>query len=124
ERIGDQRMADMRHMHTDLMGAAGLEFAGEPGDVPAVLAKPGLCGIVSNGLAPVAAYGLLEAISGVPPQRRVDSTARLLHPAPGEGDVAAVQRSRAAMIGELGGEPGVRDLRLRGNHDAGRVLVE
>src|SRR5687767_14962328 len=92
--IGNQRMADMRHMHADLVGAPGFELAGEPGDVPALTAVPGHNGIVRNRLAPVTADSLLEAVVRVAAERCLDSAPPLLHAAPGEGDVLAVERPR------------------------------
>src|SRR5438477_455490 len=54
-RIGEQRMADMGHMDTDLMGAAGLEFAGDASDVPAFARVTGFDRIMGDGFAAVLA---------------------------------------------------------------------
>ncbi len=55
-------MADMRHVHADLMGAAGFELAADAGDVPALVAEPRLDGVMGDGLAAVAAHRLLQPV--------------------------------------------------------------
>src|SRR5262245_15472480 len=90
EGIGHERMADMRHMHANLVRAAGLELAAELGDVPALAAEAGFDRIVGDGLAAVLADGLFQAICVVAAERGVDGAAAGLGLAPGESGIGAV----------------------------------
>src|SRR5665811_1400777 len=128
ERIADQRMPKMGHVHADLVRASGLESA---------LDKRG------NGSVLVVAIGLHEApkghgvtpfvrphnrhlgpARGVAPERRLDTTVRSRRRAPDERAVAALHLTGAAMIGELRGERAVRLIGLGHDHQPARILVE
>ena len=61
---------------------------------------------------------------GMAVDRLVDRALRPIRRAPHEGEVAALQRAGAAVIGELGGERAMGAVGLGDDHQAGRVLVE
>ncbi len=120
-------MADMGQMDADLVGAAGFQPAGEQ---------------ARHRLAVGAGIALQHLPMGDRPRGRPSRTAILsracgwrpsgastvpLRPvrhAPDEGEIAALQRAGAAVIGELRGQPPVRAVGLGDDHQAGGVLVE
>ena len=83
-----------------------------------------LDGVVGDGLAAIAPDGLLQPIVLVAAEGGIDGAVVLLHSAPGKGDVGAMERAGAAVIGELRREVGHGRLGLGGDHDARGVLVE
>ena len=89
EWITEQWMPDMGHMNADLVGSAGFELAFKAGNLPSVTTKPGHGLIMRDGLAPVFAHRLFEAIEFVTPDRRVHSAGVRLHTSPDIGDISA-----------------------------------
>src|SRR4030095_7173294 len=94
--------ADMRHMHTDLMGAAGLEPAADEARIgrraenllPLIVGhRPARAGAVSA--AHLLARGAMAA------DRSIDSAAPALGRAPDDGEISALEAAVAAMGGEL-----------------------
>lgn len=61
-----------------------FELALDAGDVPAFVAEAGFHRVVGDGLAPILADGLLEAIGGVAAEWRLDGAAGLLGATPGQ----------------------------------------
>ena len=106
-RVANERVADMGHVHPDLVGAAGLQTAfDERGEARRIrllaIALDHL--VMRDRLAGVVAVLALDRplgpVAGTA-ERRVDHAAKLARPAPDGGPVGALQRSRAAVIGKL-----------------------
>ena len=105
--VADQRMADMGHMDADLVRAAGLQPAVEQArDRLAVRSRRSVSSTCQWVIAsrPPARTATLVARSRVAAERRVDGALRAVGRAPDEGQIAALQRPGAAMVGELGGQ--------------------
>src|SRR5947207_11481628 len=93
-------------MHPDLMGAPGFEAAGEQARhwraIGARIAfehfPMGHCGTA------VRAHGHLGARARMARDRRRDRAFRPCRGAPDEGEIAALERPAAAMVGELAAE--------------------
>src|SRR5258708_24557546 len=98
--IAHQGVADMGQMYPDLMGAAGLELAGqERGDRFAVAPVEGFPDLpMGDGLAAVIAYRHLFPGKSMPVDRRVDGAALAVRHVPDEGHIAAPHRAGAALI--------------------------
>ena len=80
---------------------------------------------MGDGMAAAGARDLdLLAIAGGAGKRQVDGAPRPVGGAPDERQIGALKRSRAAMIGELGGEPLVGPVGLGDHHQARCVLVQ
>src|SRR5690554_6705589 len=94
--VSHQWMADMGHMHADLMGPASLELTLDTGDVPALTAEARLDQIMGNRLATILAHGLLQPIVLVASQRRINAALGRLGGAPDIGDIGPMQRAGAA----------------------------
>ncbi len=124
--IAHQGVADMGEMHPDLMGAAGLELAGQKRrDRFAVAPVKGLLDLpMGNRLAAAFAHRHFLPGKSMPVDRRVDRAALAVRHAPYECHVAAPHRAGAAVVGELLGQRFVRAVVLRRHHQPGRVLVE
>jgi hypothetical protein len=124
--IAHQRVADVSHMHPDLMGAAGLELAGEKrGDRLAVApGKRFLHLPMGDGLAAARAHRHFLTRMRMTVDRRIDSSALPVGHAPDEGPIAAPHRAGAAVVGELRDQRLVRPVVLRHHHQPGGVLVE
>ena len=124
--VAQQRMADMGEMHPDLMGAAGLELAGQQrGDRLAVAPVEGFLDFpMGDGLAAAFAHRHFLPRMRMPVDRRIDGAALAVGHVPGERHVAAPHRAGAAVIGELRGQRLVRPVVLRHHHQPGGVLVE
>src|SRR5688500_10657964 len=94
----------MREMHPNLVGAPGFQAAGEQARerlaVGAAVFSQELP--VGYRLATAGPDRLLVARLGVAVERSVDCAPRPLRRAPHEGEIGALQRSGAAVIGELG----------------------
>src|SRR5258708_6269296 len=96
-------MADMSQMDPDLMGAAGLELAGEEtGDRLAIAAVKGLAHFImgDRSAAAVSHRHLLPGVR-MAVDRGVDRAAGAARHAPGKGEIAAPHLASAAVIGEL-----------------------
>src|SRR5215831_16801650 len=108
--VAQERMADMGQVDPDLMGAAGLEPAGEEArDRAAVLSVVALQDLpVGDRRASALAHCAAVAGAGVAIERSIDGAARPIRHAPDEGEVAARERTGSAMVGELAGEGMVR----------------
>src|SRR5260370_42177315 len=98
--VAQQRMADMGEVHPDLMGAPGLELAGqERRDRLALAPVEGFLDLpMGNGLA--AAFAHRPFLSGMrmPVDRRVDGAALAGGAAPYRGHVGAPPPSRGALV--------------------------
>ena len=79
---------------------------------------------MGDGLAAALPDRHLVPGMGVAVDRLLDGAARPVGRAPDEGEVAAPERSGAAVVGELCGELGVGPVGLRHHHQPGGVLVE
>src|SRR6266404_4066019 len=98
-------MADMGQMHPDLVGAPGLELAGqERRDRLAVAPVEGFLDLpVGDRLAAGITYRHFLPGMRVPVDRRVYGAALAVGDAPHEGRIAALHRAGAAVVGELFG---------------------
>ena len=124
--IAHQGMADMGEVHPDLMGAPGLELAGQQrGDRLAVAPVEGRLQLpMGDRLAAALAHRHFFAGIRMPVDRRIDRAALAAGHAPDEGHVAALHRAGAAVIGELRGQRLMRLVVLGDHHQPGGVLVE
>src|SRR6187551_2100706 len=119
-------MPQMRQMHADLMGASGLQGAGEQAGDRGPGAGRGETFEhlpMGDGRTPVAADRLLVARLRVAAEWSVDGAFRLSGCAPDDCDIAAPERA-FAFLGKLLRQCAVRLVGLRYNHEAGRVLVQ
>src|SRR6516164_35533 len=89
--VAEQRMADMGKVHPDLVGAPGLEPAGEQrSDRLAVGPGEGLPHLImSDGLPPALPHRHLLPRMGMAVDRRIDRALDPAGRAPGESEVAA-----------------------------------
>jgi hypothetical protein len=124
--VAQQGMADMGQVHPDLMGAPGLELAGElRRDRLAVAADEGFLNLpVGDGLAAALAHRHFLPRIGMPVDRGIDAAALPVRQVPYEGDVAAPHRAGAAVVGELLGQRFVGLVVLGRHHQPGGILVE
>ena len=124
--ITHQRVADIGEMYPNLMGASGVELAGEErGHRFSVPPVEGLQYLpVGDRFAPALAYGHLFACVRVPVYRCVHRAVGAVRQAPDKGQVAASHRAGASVIRKLRGQRLVRPVVLGGYHEAGGVLVE
>src|SRR5258708_4855337 len=101
--VAEERMADRGKMDADLMGAPGLQPAGQQaGDRRAIGAKVALQQLpMGHGLAAAIAYRHLVAGARVTVERLVDGAARPVGRAPDEPQETAGQGTGAAAIGGL-----------------------
>ena len=119
-------MADMGQMHPDLMGAAGLELAGQQRrDRFAVTPVEGFQDLpMGDGLAAAVAHRHLLAGMGMPVDRRIDGAAQPVRHAPDQRQIAAPHLVGAAVVGELLGQRFMRAVVLGRHHQPCGVLVE
>ena len=104
--VADQGMADMGHVHADLMGAAGFELAFGLGDGPFLVIEAAFDAKMGDGLAAVARQDRLpETVVRVAPNHGFDSADQRVGDAPHKGGIGTLERTGSTMIGELGGEP-------------------
>src|SRR5580704_4679526 len=137
--VAQQGMSDRGQMHPNLVGAAGFEAAQEqagdwlswPRASPCRRARPVRRAVafehfpVGYRLAPALAHCHAVARLRVTVDRPVDGAARPIRCSPDEGEIGALERlAAAAMVGELCRERAVREVALRYDHEAGRILVE
>src|SRR5471030_2360600 len=101
--VAEQGMPDMSQMHPDLMGAAGLELAGEQGGdrvargaIETLLHLP-----MGDGLAAGLAHRHFFPRMRMPVDRRIYGAALPVRDTPGKRHIAAPHRAGAAMVGEL-----------------------
>src|SRR5258706_16264571 len=101
--VAKQRMTDMSEVHPDLMGAPGLELAGQQRrDRLAVAPVEGFLDLpMSDRLAAAFAHRHFLPGMRMPVDRRVHSAALAVRYAPYECQVAAPHCAGAAMVGEL-----------------------
>ena len=116
----------MGEMDPDLMGAAGLELAGQQRrDRLAVAAVEGFLDLpMGDGLAAALAHRHFLPGMRMAVDRRIDGAALAVGHVPGEGQIAAPHRAGAAVIGELRGQRFMRAVVLGHHHQPGGVLVE
>ena len=79
---------------------------------------------VGDRLTAAARIAILSRACRMAVDRLVDRPLRVARHAPDKGEIAALQRPFAAMIGELRGQRAVGAVGFGRDHDAGRVLVE
>src|SRR5262245_47002270 len=124
--ITDERMADRGKVDPDLVGAAGLEPAGEQARYRCAVRA----GVAFEHLpmgerrAAVRPYRHFVAGVRVTADRPVDRAPRPLRRPPDEGEVAATQGPRATVVGELPAQRLMRAVGLGDHHHPGGVLVE
>ena len=120
--IADQRMADMRHMHADLMRAARLQPTGQQRRGAEIL-EPFPMG---DRLAPARGGDHRHALAlrRVAADRRVDRPLRALGRAPGEGEIVAREIEFAAVILEEFRETGMRRVGLGDDDEPACILVD
>src|SRR5581483_10890643 len=96
-------MADVGEMNPDLMRPPGLELERhERGDRLAILTVESLPHfIMGHRLASTLPHCHLLAGMRVAVERRIDAAARPVGHTPGKGEIAALHRAGAAVIGEL-----------------------
>src|SRR5690606_27063309 len=104
--VADDRMADRREMDADLVGPTGLQPAfDQRGDRRLSGRAIGFGhAVMGDRLAAgtVAALHLdLLAVADRAAERQVDGRLPTVGHAPGEGEITALERSGAAMVGEL-----------------------
>ncbi len=108
----------MRQMHSDLMGTPGLQLAGQQ--------RGGNANMTQNSVISYRVFAMFNddghsfALSRVPADVAGDGARSRVWQAPAEGQVGAFQ----VMRREGGGEPGVGELRLGRDHDAGCVFIQ
>ena len=126
DRIAQKGVADMGQMHPDLMGAPGLELAGQQRrDRFAVPPVEGFLDLpVGDRLAAALAHRHFFPGMGMAVDRRFHRAALPGRYAPDEGHIAAPHLPGAAVVGELRGQRLVRPVVLRRHHQPGGVLVE
>ncbi len=131
DRIADQGVADMRRVHADLMGAAGLKSAGEAGRNAAALAgKPFIDVKVGDRTPAGGDNGHAGAVRGVPVDPRLNPEPPLDQPARmtrmGRVRDAVANRHVATIdtvIGELFREPCLRAVGFRHDEQPAGILV-
>src|SRR6476620_8556321 len=124
--VPEDWMPQMRQMHADLVGAPGLQGAGEQAGARGLGAGRGetLKHLpMGDGRTPVAADRLFVTRLRVAAERSVNRAFRLSRCAPDDCEIAAPERA-FAFFGELLRQCAVCLVGLRHNHEAGRVLVE
>src|SRR6185312_5172749 len=101
--VAEQRMPDVRHMHPDLVGSAGFEPAfDQAGDRLTVSAGIALQHLpMCDGFAAAFAYRAFVAGLRMTIERRVDGAFGTARGAPYKREVAALELSGTAVIGEL-----------------------
>src|SRR5262249_34198922 len=124
--VAEQRMPDRGEVDADLVGAPGLEPAGEKARhrraIAAAVAFEHLP--MGDRWAPACAHRHLVADAGMAADRLVDGAARPLRYAPDERQIAAAQHPAAAVVGELAGERAMGAIGLGHHDEAAGVLVE
>src|SRR5262249_36760737 len=127
-RIANQWRAERGEVHAHLMGSSGLEPAFEQrGDGLAPASEGREQRLVVNRLASALAHGdnrHLGAARPVPADRRVDDALTARRRAPDKGEITALERAFATMVGELSGENAMGLVGLGHNEETARVLVE
>src|SRR5262249_9276086 len=126
DRVAEERMADGREVYADLMGAPGLEPAGEEARYWRTVAA----GIAFEDLpmrdrgAAAGAHRHLLAQPRVTADRLVEGAAGPRRGAQKEGEIPATQLLAAAVVGELAAERAVGALGLGHHHETARILIE
>ena len=128
ERIADDGAADMRHVHADLMGAAGFQMAAhQRGDGLVAEAEHMLHLEMGDGeaaLAFVAHHRLFLAVARVAADGRVNDANGPLGRAPDQREIIAHQMHLAAVVGEQGRQALMGRVGLGDDEQARRILVE
>src|SRR5215470_6835679 len=103
DRITQQWVTDMGEVDADLVGPAGLQFAGEQArDRLAVGSRKSLKLLpVGYGLAAICPHCHLVAGVGMAAERLVDGAAGAVRGAPYKGEIATPHRPGAAVVCEL-----------------------
>ncbi|MBA7467948.1 hypothetical protein ES707_03187 [subsurface metagenome] len=116
----------MGKVHSYLVGAPGLELAGQKrGHRLAVAPIEHLFNLpVRDRLAAALAHRHLFPRKRMPVDRRIDGAALAVRYAPDKGEIAAAHLAGAAMVGELRRQRGMRGVVLGHHHQPGGVLVE
>src|SRR5262249_25089890 len=124
--VAEQGGPDRGEMDADLVGAPGLEPAGDEARHRRAVASPVALEHLPMGgrPPPPRAHRHLVADAGMAPDRLVDGAARPLRHAPHERQIAAAQRAAAAVVGELAGERAMGAVGLGHHDEAAGVLVE
>ena len=119
----------MRHVHPDLVGAAGLELTGDQRGYRLAV----LVGAIGLQKAPMRDRLLAAlvvqhrhplSLRRVAADGRIDRPALAIRGAPDKRAVFPEERQGAAMVGEKRGKAAMRPIGLGDDQQAGRVLVE
>src|ERR1035437_8333801 len=123
--VAQDRMPDMGQMHSNLVGAAGLQGASQQaGDRLAVGADRALERLpMGYRLAAAFAHSAFVARLRMTVERSVDGAFRAGGRAPDQGEIAALDAA-VGLVGELGAERAMGGVGLSNDHEAGGVLVE
>ncbi len=123
--VTQKRMADMREMNPDLVSTTGLETECKEARDRVAGRAVGLDQPPARDGAPaVAPHAHPFPGVRVTPDRGIDGTDRLVRQAPDEAEVFALERTGAAVIGELCRERPMSGFGLGDDQQARRVLVE
>jgi len=124
--VPNERMPGVAEMNPDLMGSPGFELTGEKcRHRLAVTAREAFQEFpVSDGFAAALAHGHFFAGVRVAVDRLIDGAPRAVGGAPDERHIAAAQRARAAVVGELRRQRLVGAVVLGHDHQARGVLVD
>jgi len=120
-RGANQRMADMGHMHADLMGATGLKLAAQQrGDAVILDLLP-----MGDGFAAArfGRHGHFLALGRMSAEEGFNGSMGAIRNAPDESEIFARQGERAAMIGEKRRQPMIGGVGLGDDEQACRFLV-
>ena len=124
KRVAQHRVSDMRHMHANLVRAAGFQMAGKARDLP--VQKAFLHLIMGDGVA----RALMRRNSHFPAvvrrarKRRIHLAKAGQGRAPHQRLIAALHAPVAAMGSKLRAEREMRSIGFGRYHDAACVLVE
>ena len=128
--IADHRIADMGHMHADLMRPPGFQSAfDERGlrDIGAAFAEAFEHSVMGDGVAcivPVFWHDCTPHAIGRTAERSVDGAGHARGNAPDQRDVGALQVAGGAVVGKGFRQSAMRGIRLGNDHDAAGLLVE
>jgi len=121
-RVADKRMADMRQMHANLVGASGFKTAlYQTGEWPLGIAKFFDQTISSTSdLAAATKYRHAFAVKWVATNRSLDGAVAYSRCAPDDGMVGALD----GVVGKLLGKAPHSALALGGHEKTARILIE
>ena len=120
--VADQRMTDMRHVHTDLMRAARLQPAGDKRGDPEFLKRFPMRDRLATSRC--RSHRHLLAMDRMSADRRVHHAMGAIGNAPDEGLIFPNEMQLTAVIFEQARQPFMRGVRLGDDEQTRRILVE